>query len=303
MRKTTKAMSLFIVIVVYLAAFMAGLIVFRLLASNPLLAFFIADVAATVIVWLMGLIFHNASMYDPYWSVAPIVLFICFLHTSSASDTVALLYLTVIIFWGVRLTLNWITDWPGLHHQDWRYTMLREQHSKLWPLTNFFGINMMPTLIVFVCMLPAYFSTLGTHHANILTFLGAVVCILSSVLQYVSDSQMRRFRKNTNGGNMQSGLWKYSRHPNYFGEVSFWWGVWIMQLSVLPRMWWTVFAPAAMSGLFIFISIPMMEKRLLSTKNVVVAAEKVIIMLLFYHGALFSLQIYMRRLSARYTAR
>ncbi|MDD5017054.1 MAG: DUF1295 domain-containing protein, partial [Eubacteriales bacterium] len=79
---------------------------------------------------------------------------------------------------------------------------------------------------------------------------------------------------------MASGLWRYSRHPNYLGEVLFWWGVWVIQMSVLPALWWTIFAPTAMTLLFLFISIPMMEKRLLASKEGYAAYKKSTSMLL-----------------------
>ena len=127
----------------------------------------------------------------------------------------------------------------------------------------------MPTLIVFAAMLPAYFVSLDNYSLSVPTLLGALLCVCAVALQIVSDTQMRRFRRDpaNAGQNMQSGLWAYSRHPNYLGEVALWWGVWVMQIGVLPEMWWTVLAPVLMSALFVFISIPMMERRLISTKD------------------------------------
>ena len=276
MKKISKQASLLIVALVYVAAFLGGWLFYYLVnlwTNSPLLAFFAADVAATITVWLFGIAFKNASMYDPYWSVAPIVMIIFFVFTApvshigiSISDA---LFIVVFMFWGVRLTLNWIILWPGMKHQDWRYTMLHDQNVKMWPLTNFFGINMIPTLFVFAGMVPAFFAVTAGGGANALLYIGFVVCILAPLLQIVSDGQMYRFRQDpTNAGkHMQIGLWKYSRHPNYLGEVSFWWGIWIMQLGVLPAMWWTVAAPVAMTLLFVLISIPMMEKRLKANKQ------------------------------------
>lgn len=276
MTKQSKGLSLFIVLIAYIAAFFGGLLFYLILVNTTgsmLLAFFVADVAATVVVWLIGLLFRNASMYDPYWSVVPIVLIICFILAMVPEYTqiniVSILYLIVFAFWGIRLTMNWIIGWPGMQHQDWRYTMLRENNPKLWLITNFFGINMMPTLFVFACMVPAYFGTQMGIGFNAVTVIGAAICILAAITQIISDGQMRRFRKNLDnaGKNMETGLWKYSRHPNYLGEVTFWWGIWLMQLSVLPNYWWTVAAPILMTLLFVGISIPMMEKRLMASKQ------------------------------------
>lgn len=274
MTKMSKATSLLIVLAVYIAAFFIGLFVFRLLLTQPithLASYLIADVAATVFVWLTGLCFRNASIYDPYWSIAPIVLTIGFiykLYPIYTIDTMGILYLIIFTLWGVRLTLNWMIGWHGFRQQDWRYTMLKEKMPKLWPITNFFGINMMPTIIVFINMIPVYYST-RFYPLNVLTILGGLICLSAILLQSVSDSQMRKFQAaHTNMGmNMESGLWRYSRHPNYLGEVSLWWGIWLMQISVLPNVWWTVLAPIFMTMLFVFISIPMMENKLKQSKQ------------------------------------
>ena len=269
MNTISKPLSLFIVLFVYVAAFLAGFAVFRLLPVTPAWGFLCADAAATIVVWVFGLLFNNASMYDPYWSVAPPVMFVCFLTEVTAFDAADVLYLAVFAFWGIRLTLNWVIGWQGMHHQDWRYTMLYEQNKKLWPMTNFFGINMMPTLIVFINLLPSFYSAQSSNRLSVLSVIGALICIIAALLQIVSDGQMRRFRLDpaNKGANMESGLWRLSRHPNYLGEVSFWWGVYIIMLGQRPDMWWAVYAPVLMTLLFIFISIPMMEKRLLLTRS------------------------------------
>ncbi len=284
MKKMSKLLALAIVLIVYIAAFFAGVLVYRLLPIDPVWGYLCADAAATIVVWAFGLLYKNASMYDPYWSVAPLVLFICFVAEAGMFDAADALYIFVFAFWGVRLTLNWIIGWSGMQHQDWRYTMLREQNKELWPLTNFFGINMMPTLFVFINMMPAYYSAQSMDRLSLITAIGAAICIMAAVLQIVSDGQMRRFRLNpqNKGRNMESGLWRYSRHPNYLGEVSFWWGVYIMMLGQRPAFWWTIFAPVLMTLLFIFVSVPMMEKRLLATRSGYAAYKKDTSMLLLW---------------------
>ena len=267
--KLSKSFSLLVVLFVYVAALFAGLLVYRMLPFGDLLRFLCADAAATVVVWFFGIMLKNSSMYDPYWSVAPPVLFIFFITNKGFADTGDLIMLGVLLLWGVRLTLNWIVGWHGMTHQDWRYTMLRQTNPKIWHLTNFFGINMMPTLIVFANMIPAYLAANADKQINIAAVFGALICVLAVLLQIFSDRQMRRFRLDADNRShyLESGLWKYSRHPNYFGEVAFWWGIFVIQISALPAYWWTVVAPVLMTLLFVGISIPMMEKRLLETKQ------------------------------------
>jgi steroid 5-alpha reductase family enzyme len=263
MAKKNYLPSFLLILALYAAAFAAGYFILTLFPRDTLLGTFAGDVAATLIVWAAGLIAKNASLYDPYWSVAPLAVIPLWTALRGTPVTLPdIFYITAIGLWGLRLTVNWAVRWRGIAHQDWRYTMLRDQRPKMWLVTNLWGINLMPTLIVFACMIPAYLAiTYGTA-MNALGWVGFAVCIAAALIQLVSDIQMELFRKKhpDRGANMDKGLWRYSRHPNYFGEVSLWWGVWLMQMGIVPQYWYTVAAPILMSLLFIFISIPMMEK-------------------------------------------
>lgn len=271
MKNISKGSSLIIVLLAYIAAFAVCYFCYDPIlefTKRFLYTFFALDVIATLVVWAFGLVFKNASLYDPYWSVVPVVMVVLFTYEASYFNPLSILFITVIAIWGIRLTLNWIVDWPGLQHQDWRYTMLREKYPKLYFFTNLIGINMVPTGVVFAAMVPMFFAIQSADSINVLTIVGAVVCVGAALLQLIADGQMRRFRKGYNKGKvMQSGLWKYSRHPNYFGELAFWWGIYIMQLSVLPRRWYLIVGPALMTLLFLIISIPMMKKKLLKSKK------------------------------------
>ncbi len=271
MNKFSKRSSLVIVLLVYLAAFALCLLLFDAVqnwTSSLILTFFILDIAATLFVWAAGLVFSNASMYDPYWSVAPPVMAVFFTAYAAGLSAASWLFIAVFFVWGARLTVNWVVDWKGFSQQDWRYTMLHDKNPKIYFLTNLFGINLVPTLFVFAAMIPAFVGISIPGNINALSVIGAIVCIGAATLQLISDGQMRAFRHSGNEGkHMQSGLWKYSRHPNYFGEVSFWWGIYIIQLSIAPDYWYTIAGPVLMTLLFVFISVPMMKNKLLASKQ------------------------------------
>ena len=263
-----KDSSVAIIAVIYIIAAVAGFFVFRkaLSAMSELWALLLADVVATVIVWIFGLVFRNVSVYDPYWSVAPPVILTAWAFYKGCFSLPVILLLIAIWYWGIRLTGNWLSTFKGLAHEDWRYTRYREtQPPYLFHITNFFGLNMMPTLLVFACMLPGLGLYAAGAVANWITWLGFVVCLASATIQLVADTQIHRFREEHPGQHCNVGLWKHGRHPNYFGEIQMWWGVWIMYVS-LHRIDWHVLAPVAMTALFLFISIPMMEKRQLARK-------------------------------------
>ena len=256
-----KTPSIIFSFVLYTFAFIAAAVLYnRLIEAGPIKAMIAADVLATLIVWIAGLIVNNASTYDPYWSVAPPLIALGWVSTSVGFNSASVLLVIALIIWSVRLTLNFFLGWPGLTHQDWRYGMLKDKNPKLWLVTNLFGINLFPTLIVFVCMIPAYLVIQAQTGVSLLVLIGFVMCIGAAVLQFIADGQMRAFR-NTKapGTHIESGLWRLSRHPNYLGEVTLWWGIWVMQMGVNPSIWLTVLAPIAMTAMFLYISIPMME--------------------------------------------
>lgn len=267
-REYSKAVSLGIITVVYVIAAAAGILAFGKLgaALGETWALLAADVIATVIVWGFGLVYENVSVYDPYWSVAPPVMFTAFVMYKGRWTLPVVLLLVAVWYWGIRLTYNWAVTFKGLAHEDWRYTKYREAQSPaLFFVTNLFGLNMMPTLVVFACMLPGFGLSSLDASANALTWLGFAICIAAASIQLIADTQSRRFRAAHPGRVCDTGLWRRGRHPNYFGEISMWWGVWIMYAS-LCGLDWLVLGPIAMTALFLFISIPLMESRQLANK-------------------------------------
>ncbi len=268
MKNQTKTVSIVIIGIIYLIAILLGCFVFRMLNKglHELWALFLADVVATVVVWGFGLFYKNVSVYDPYWSVAPPVMFSVWAFYKSTFTLPVILLLIAVWYWGIRLTGNWAFTFKGLAHEDWRYTRYRETQSPfIFHVINFFGLNMMPTVLVFAAMLPGFGLFESTEAANMLTWLGFAICISATTLQLVADTQIHRFREAPPGRYCDVGFWKHGRHPNYLGEISMWWGVWTMYASIYG-LDWLIIAPVAMTALFLFISIPMMERRQLQNK-------------------------------------
>ena len=256
-----RPLSFVIVFFVYLLAIAGGAAIYFVLPFAFWLNLLIADVAATVITFIFSLIFKNASVYVPYWSVQPIVIAVGYAIFSPLNPT-RVLALIAVCYWGVRLTGNWADTFNGLQHEDWRYSMLHEQTGKFYPIINFLGIHLTPTLIVYACVLPVAF--VFTHdvafNAGVVVF--TIVSIGAATLQLVCDIQMHAFRKAGKKGFIRVGAWKYSRHPNYLGEISMWWGVGFAALFALGLNYWYLLAGAFLNTvLFLSASIPMADKR------------------------------------------
>ena len=138
----------------------------------------------------------------------------------------------------------------------------------------------MPTLLVFGGMLPAYMAIFEQGRFNVGAAIGFLICIVSALTQWLSDYRLAKFRKRGAKGTIGEGLWKYSRHPNYLGEICFWWGIWLMQAAVLPQYWYTIAGALAITALFVFVSIPMMEKHLAQSRPDYAEYQKRVPMLL-----------------------
>jgi len=271
MTASSKTADLATVTVAYMVALFLGGSSLYLLEYGHLLNIFIADLVATVVIFAFSRSYGNSSFYDAYWSVIPplIALFWLAVGDSQVSTLREVLVLGLVLYWATRLTLNWAVYWEGMHHEDWRYALLRERSPNMAVLTDFFGIHLFPTLQVFAGMLPIYaVYCLGDTAFNWLDVLAALVTFSAVTLQLVSDRQLHRFiAQRQEGEQLHTGLWAWSRHPNYCGELGFWLGLFLFGLAAYPTgWWWMILGVVLMTLMFLFASIPMMEKRSLERR-------------------------------------
>ena len=258
--RENKSLSILIITGIYLIAVTVALCTYLMLPFAFWINLLISDIAATVFVFIFSVIFRNASVYDPYWSVQPIVIVLCYALGSKLTFATFLILISVF-YWGIRLTGNWAYTFGGLNCQDWRYTKFENETGRLYQFISFTGIHMMPTLIVYLCTLPAVFVIKNEVQANAGSIAGTVICICAATLQLVSDTQMHRYRKSGRHGLIRTGLWKYARHPNYLGEILMWWGIGIQAVSVMPQYWWLLAGALANTVMFFTVSIPLADKR------------------------------------------
>lgn len=256
----------------YLAAGVAALLAVRLLSgSHPIAITLAADLVATGVVFAGSMLLANSSLYDPYWSVVPPVVAGAWAAVASGGPPVRRAVVIVLVAaWGVRLTGNWVRSWSGLGHEDWRYVQLREQTAGRlpWWLVSLGGIQLMPTLVVFAGMLSLWPALTGSRPVGLLDLAALAVTAGAITVETVADLQLHRFTGDVaNRGKVADrGLWAYCRHPNYLGEIGFWWGLWLFGLAGDPSWWWTVAGPLIILLLFTTASIPLMDRRLLQRR-------------------------------------
>jgi len=258
--KANRAASFVAVTMVYILASALGIALFVTLPFVMPIKLLVADAAATVLTFIFSLIFKNSSVYDPYWSVQPIVILLPMLISSEISLAKILVFSAVAV-WAVRLTANWAYTFKSLMHQDWRYTMLKEKTGGMYPVINFLGIHMFPTVVVYLATLPAVFVMESSAEMTPLAALALILSIFAVLLQGAADVQMQKFRRGGTGGFIRDGLWKYSRHPNYLGEILMWWGIALSAVALLGFKWYYILGACVNTVMFLVVSIPMADAR------------------------------------------
>jgi steroid 5-alpha reductase family enzyme len=270
MKIHNKSISRTIIFVIYILSIYIGYIVLIAVPyKNDIVKILIADATATVIVFLFSFIFRNSSVYDPYWSVIPpfIAAWLIFINPDGNSVRQYLIF-GLVLFWAMRLTANWARGWNGLSHEDWRYQKIAADTGKMyWPV-SFLGIHLMPTLFVFMGCLPLWFSLKSSETINLIDLIAAIVTLAAILIEWISDEQLRNFKKNSHNSDfIRKGLWSRMRHPNYFGEILFWMGLFLFIPGTKSKEGlWTAIGFIFMIVLFKFISIPLMDKRNLTKR-------------------------------------
>ncbi len=265
----TRGRSLAWLAAAYLAALTgAALTVMALPGRDPLWVALAADLAATAVIFCFSLALDNSSMYDPYWSLAPIPIALYWAMAPGGAEAVALrqsLVVILVVAWGLRLTANQLARWHGLGDEDYRYVDIRRKAGRFYWPASFVGLHLFPTGWVFLGLLAAWPALSGPGRPlGWLDALGFAVTTGAIVLEAVSDLQLRRFMASPRerGAMLDTGLWAWCRHPNYLGEMGFWWGLWILGFAARPG-WWTLVGPLSITLLFVFISVPMKDRRML----------------------------------------
>ncbi|MBW2267669.1 MAG: DUF1295 domain-containing protein [Deltaproteobacteria bacterium] len=261
------------IVLAYVVAFVAAVLAAqRTSLEAPLWVALWADVVATVVIFAFSVAFRNSSFYDAFWSVAPLPIA---LYWALRPELVGVnpIRLGVVIFllglWGVRLTWNWTRGWTGLDHEDWRYVDIKAKTGALYWPASLFGIHLLPTLWVFLALLPVYaVMTRGVEPLGAVDVLALGVVLGAIWLEARADKELLRFRASQPVPEefLQTGVWSWSRHPNYLGEMGFWWGLWLFAIAADPSWWWSIIGPVGITLMFVFVSLPMIERRMVERR-------------------------------------
>ena len=282
---TSRARGFTLVALTYVAASAAALWAAESASFDRALALGWASLVMTIVCFAGSFLARNSSYFDPYWMAAPPLTcaWLAFEHEPGTSSVRSIIVTTLVCLWAVRLTINWIRTWGGPGHEDWRYVEIQKKTGKLYWLASLVAIHLFPAFLVWVgslSLIPAIAT--GTQPLGVMDALATLVTAGAIGIEALADEQLRHYRKRvtTAGAIMEEGLWAYSRHPNYFGEISFWLGLFLFAIAGGGLdAWRCVAGPVAMAALFVFGTIPMMETRSLERRPAYADVQKRVSML------------------------
>ncbi|HMQ00808.1 MAG TPA: DUF1295 domain-containing protein, partial [Cyclobacteriaceae bacterium] len=189
--------------------------------------------------FLISIIKKRNDVADMAWGLG-FILVCLYLLFALEFHTLSLLIYVLIAIWGIRLSLH-IYMRSRNKPEDFRYKQWRAEWGNQFYLRSFLQVYMLQASIAFVMLSPVIWQATQVHdQLSLVTIIGACIMLFGIVYEATADYQLLQFarRKKSSGEIIQSGLWKYSRHPNYFGEILVWWGLYIM---ILPLHWAWIF--------------------------------------------------------------
>lgn len=214
--------------------------------------------------FLWSLIRKRNDVVDVAWGLGFVLLSWLSLLVFGNPSSRGFITVLLINIWGIRLSLH--VYLRNLYKvEDFRYLAWRKAWGRWFYIRSYLLIYLLQGLLLFVIAWPVmHINKNATPGLTILDYVGILVWISGLLFESISDAQLARFTKDPNnkGKILDSGLWQYSRHPNYFGEVTQWWGIWLIALSV-PYGWLTVLSPITITLLILFVSgVPLLEAKM-----------------------------------------
>jgi steroid 5-alpha reductase family enzyme len=220
--------------------------------------------AVAAVTWPLSVYLRNASIVDSIWSLLFVAQAIAWtvdaVHDGGGVTPRQFLLLGLLTVWALRLAL-YIT-WRNLGHgEDRRYQAIRRNHEPGFAWKSLYIVFGLQVLLAWVIAMPLMAALSSPAPVNPLDGLGILLWALGLAFEMLADFQLMRFRarSDSRGAVLDRGLWRYSRHPNYFGEFVLWWGLYLIGASA--GAWWTVFSPILMSLLLLRVSgVTLLEK-------------------------------------------
>jgi steroid 5-alpha reductase family enzyme len=216
-----------------------------------------------VLTWLISVWRRDASIVDIVWGLGFVVVAVTAAVVGDGADSRRWLLAVLVGIWGARLSIY--LAWRNLGHgEDYRYVAMRKHWGDRFWWVSFFQVFLLQGVLMWVVSLPVQLSA-GVAEPDalgVLAAIGAVLWLVGLTFEAVGDAQLARFKADpaSKGQVMDQGLWRYTRHPNYFGDFCVWWGIFLIAAEA-PGARWGIVGPIVMSTLLLRVSgVAMLEK-------------------------------------------
>jgi len=216
--------------------------------------------AVAVVFWLISLRRDDVSIVDSLWSLMFLLVALVYTAVSASGGPREPLVLAMVAVWAMRLSIY--ISWRN-HGQpeDYRYQEIRANNEPGFRYKSLYIVFILQAALAWVISLPLAAAISGAGTFGILDFAGVSLWVAGMIFEAVGDFQLSRFRKDprNRGKVLDTGLWRYTRHPNYFGNATLWWGFYLVALGA--GGWWTIVSPLLMTFLLLKVSgVALLEK-------------------------------------------
>lgn len=203
--------------------------------------------------WLLSLARQNVTHVDSMWSLFFVIAAFTYAVFSEDLSTRGQFVLALVSIWALRLCvyLTWRNWGP---HEDHRYVQIRQNNQPHFWLKSIYIIFGLQAILAWIIAISLFGAVSSSIAINNLDYLGLFLVIVGFCWETIGDWQLTRFKANPDnkGKVLNTGLWRYSRHPNYFGEFCIWWGFYLF--AVAAGAWWSIVSPILMSLLLLKVS-------------------------------------------------
>lgn len=219
----------------------------------------------SIILWVhvafvTAVVLKNNTVADIFWGLGFIAVLVpAWLRHPSP---LAHLLFGLVLLWGIRLAV-YISARSRGKKEDFRYKKWRKEWGSTWLWRSYLQVFVLQGAFLTVIASAAWWGIVQGGQLNVWGIVGVMVWIIGFLFEAVGDWQKYQFKQNSDNTDkiLTTGLWRYTRHPNYFGEVTQWWGIWLIMLTV-PFGWLAIISPLTITWLILFVSgIPMLEKK------------------------------------------
>ena len=216
-----------------------------------------------VSVWfLISLLLKRNDIADIAWGLGFVAIVIFLFITQTVTKQSGIVYILTII-WGMRLAIHIGVRTKG-KLEDFRYKKWRDEWGKYFVLRSYLQVYLLQGFFMWIISVPIIVVSMANNQPiSLFMFVGLIIWLIGFAFESIGDYQLMQFIKHKQNKSdiMQTGLWKYTRHPNYFGEVLVWWGIFIMVLPLEYGLW-AIISPITISFLLLYVSgIPMLEAK------------------------------------------